>query len=82
MGASCDPVSRAVERRPSCRRSRSFYVGTCEQHGAKYGNRRAGRLRGARVAVVQAAEVCPGECIFIEVDVPAAAPVVDDEAAA
>jgi hypothetical protein len=33
-------------------------------------------------AVVQAAEVCPGECIFIEVDVPAAAPVVDVEAAA
>ena len=33
-------------------------------------------------AVVQAAEVCPGECIFIEVDVPAAAPVVDGEAAA
>ena len=33
-------------------------------------------------AVVQAAEVCPGECIFIEVDVPVAAPVVDDEAAA
>jgi hypothetical protein len=30
-------------------------------------------------SVIQAAEVCPGECIFIEIDVPAAA---DGEAAA
>ncbi len=30
-------------------------------------------------AVIQAADVCPGECIFIEIDVPAA---VDGEAAA
>ena len=33
-------------------------------------------------AVVQAAEVCPGECIFIEVDLPAVKPIPDDEAAA
>lgn len=36
-------------------------------------------------AVVQAAEVCPGECIFIELDLPSAAPAPvgdDDEAAA
>jgi hypothetical protein len=32
-------------------------------------------------AVVQAAEVCPGECIFIEVDVAAVKPLPDDEAA-
>jgi hypothetical protein len=32
-------------------------------------------------AVVQAAEVGPGECIFIEVDVPAVKPLPDDEAA-
>jgi ferredoxin len=30
-------------------------------------------------AVIHAAEVCPGECIFVELDVPAA---IDGEAAA
>jgi ferredoxin len=33
-------------------------------------------------AVVQAAEVCPGECIFIELDVPVVKPLPDGEAAA
>ena len=33
-------------------------------------------------AVVQAAEVCPGECIFIELDVPTVKPLPDAEAAA
>jgi ferredoxin len=33
-------------------------------------------------SVVQAAEVCPGECIFIEVDLPAAASGPTAEAAA
>jgi ferredoxin len=35
-------------------------------------------------SVIQAAEVCPGECIFIEVERPAVVPanVPDDEAAA
>ena len=33
-------------------------------------------------AVIQAAEVCPGECIFIEVEVPVAAPPPPDDAAA
>jgi ferredoxin len=32
--------------------------------------------------VIRAAEVCPGECIFIEVERPAVAPVLDDEVAA
>jgi ferredoxin len=32
-------------------------------------------------AVVQAAEVCPGECIFIEVDRPVAAPIGTEAAA-
>lgn len=34
-----------------------------------------------RNAVVHAAEVCPGECIFIEVDLPAIAPAPDEAAA-
>ena len=33
-------------------------------------------------SVVQAAEVCPGECIFIELEVPAARSLPDGEAAA
>ncbi len=33
-------------------------------------------------AVVHAAEVCPGECIFIELDLPAVKPLPADEAAA
>jgi ferredoxin len=32
-------------------------------------------------AVIQAAEVCPGECIFIEVERPAVSPAPDEEAA-
>jgi ferredoxin len=34
-----------------------------------------------RRSVVQAAEFCPGECIFIELDRPALAPADDDVAA-
>ena len=43
------------------------------------------RVPARRVkAVIEAAEVCPGECIFIEIDVPAAleSPVTDADAVA